>query len=159
MLGEFIEYEMLTGAFFLKKNGKISRRIFPTEEGYLIFYRNNRRLKLKANKVAMELINNKPIADKKTILHKNLDENDYRLQNMKIIARSTYNAIKEAHRNLSGALKLQPHPRDMFCYILSWKEDGKDRRLVVYDVVVAKRMYNKLQLKYAKILSRHCVFD
>lgn len=158
-LQQLIEYEMLTGAFYTKKNGEIARRIFPNEEGYLIFYRNNRRLKLKANKVAMELITGKPVPDKKTVLHKNLDENDYRLQNLKIIPKSTYNLIREAHRNLSGSLKLQPHPRDMFCYILSWKQDGKDRKIVIYDIVVAKRTYNKLQLKYAKILSKYCIFD
>lgn len=158
-LTDLIEYEMLTGSFFIKKNAKRIREIFPNEDGYLIFYRNNQRLKLKASKVAMELITGKPIDDKKTVLHKNLDETDYRLQNLKVIVKSTYNLIKEAHRNLSGSLKLQPHPKDMFCYVLSWKQDGKDRKIVIYDIVVAKRTYTKLQLKYAKILSKYCVFD
>jgi hypothetical protein len=47
----------------------------------------------------------------------------------------------------------------MFSYVLIWKENGKDKILVVQDIVVAKRMLNKLQLKYAKILNRYCVFD
>ena len=46
-----------------------------------------------------------------------------------------------------------------FTYVLIWKENSKDRILVVQDIVVAKRMLNKLQLKYAKILNRHCIFD
>jgi hypothetical protein len=93
------------------------------------------------------------------ILHKNLDESDYRYCNLKLISKKTYNSIKEAHRNLSGYLRLQPHPKDMFSYVLIWKENGKDKILVVQDIVVAKRMHNKLQLKYAKILSRYCIFD
>jgi hypothetical protein len=95
----------------------------------------------------------------KVVLHKNLNENDYRYCNLKLISKKTQNSIKEAYRNLNGYLKLQPHPKDMFSYVLIWKENGKDKILVVQDIVVAKRMLNKLQLKYAKILNRYCVFD
>lgn len=159
IISDIIEYELFSGSFFLKKDSKIVRKIFPNEDGYLVFYRKGKRIKLKANKVAMELISGISIPDNKTVLHKNLDENDYRLVNLKLISKRTYLAVKEAQRNLSGALKLQPHPRDMFCYILCWKDQGKERKSVIYDVVVAKKMYNKLQLKYAKILSKYCVFD
>ena len=158
-LSEMLHYEILTGKFFIKKNGDLVREIFPNEEGYLMFYRQGRRLKLKANKVAIELTSAEKVAEDRAVLHKNLDENDYRLQNLRVISRTAYLAVKEAQRNLSGALKLTPHPEDMFCYILNWKENSKDRRKVVKDVVVAKRTYNKLQLKYAKILSKYCVFD
>lgn len=154
-----LHYEILTGRFFIKKNADLVREIFPTEEGYLMFYRQGKRIKLKANKVAIEIVTGDKVPDEKSVLHKNLDENDYRLQNLKVIPRLAYLAVKEAQRNLSGALKLLPHPDDMFCYILNWKESGKDRRKVIKDVVIAKRTYNKLQLKYAKILSKYCVFD
>lgn len=158
-LSDMLHYEILTGRFFIKKNADLVREIFPTEEGYLMFYRQGKRIKLKANKVAIEIVTGDKVPDEKSVLHKNLDENDYRLQNLKVIPRLAYLAVKEAQRNLSGALKLLPHPDDMFCYILNWKESGKDRRKVIKDVVVAKRTYNKLQLKYAKILSKYCVFD
>lgn len=158
-LNDMLHYEILTGRFFIKKNADLVREIFPTEEGYLMFYRQGKRIKLKANKVAIEIVTGDKVPDEKSVLHKNLDENDYRLQNLKVIPRLAYLAVKEAQRNLSGALKLLPHPDDMFCYILNWKESGKDRRKVIKDVVVAKRTYNKLQLKYAKILSKYCVFD
>lgn len=158
-LSEMLHYDILTGRFFVKKNAEVVREIFPTEEGYLMFYRQGKRIKLKANKVAIELVTGDKVPENKSVLHKNLDENDYRLQNLKIISREAYLSVKEAQRNLSAALKLLPHPEDMFCYILQWKEQGKDRRKVIKDVVVAKRTYNKLQLKYAKILSKYCVFD
>ena len=158
-INDLVQYDMILGIFYLKKNSKIIRRIFPTEEGYLIFFRNYSRIKLKANKVAMQIVTGESIPKSKAILHKNLDETDFRYCNLKLISKKTYNTIKESHRNLSGYLKLQPHPKDMFSYVLIWKENGKDKILVVQDIVVAKRMYNKLQLKYAKILSKYCVFD
>lgn len=158
-LDDILEYGIFDGSFYIKKDSKVVRKIFPNEDGYLVFYRNGKRIKLKANKVAMQLVSGKSISENKVVLHKNLDENDYRLQNLKIISKSAYLLVKEAQRNLSGALKLQPHPTDMFCYILFWKDSGKDRKSVIYDIVVAKRTYNKLQLKYAKILSKYCVFD
>ena len=156
---EILHYDLSVGAFYIKKNNKIVRRIFPTEEGYLIFYKNGKRLKLKANRVALQIISDINISDKQTVLHKNLDDSDYRLQNLKIVSRVVHNNIKEAHRNLTSALKLQPHASDVFSYVLSWKENGKDRIQVIHDIVIAKRLYNRLQLKYAKILSKYCVFD
>ena len=107
---ELIDYDLLDGSFYILKNNTRYRKIFPNEDGYLVFYRTGKR-------------------------------------------------IKEAHKNLSGYLKIKPHPKDMFSYLLIWKENAKNRTLVVQDVVMVKRAYNKLQLKYAKILSKYCVFD
>ena len=156
---ELIDYDILTGDFFILKNNSRYRKIFPNEDGYLVFYKNARRIKLKANKVAIELVQNIIVQKDKVVLHKNLDETDYRYCNLRLISKKIYNSIKEAHRNLSGYLKLQPHQKDMFSYVLIWKENSKDKIIVVQDIVVAKRMYNRLQLKYAKILSKYCIFD
>jgi len=174
---DLIDYDILTGAFYILKNNTRYRRIFPSEDGYLIFYRNKRRIKLKANKAAIDFVNesnqgnqsnqyntSSNISDNsdiitKVVLHKNLNEDDYRYCNLRLISKKVYNIIKEAHRNLSGALKLQPHSKDVFSYVLTWKENSKDKVLVVQDVVIAKRLYNKLQLKYAKILNKFCIFD
>jgi hypothetical protein len=158
-LKELIDYDIIEGSFFILKNNKRYRKIFPNEEGYLVFYKDTVRIKLKANKIAIELVQNIIVQKDKVVLHKNLNENDYRYCNLKLITKKIYNTIKEANRNLSGYLKLQPHHKDMFSYVLIWKENGKDKILVVQDIVVAKRMLNKLQLKYAKILNRYCVFD
>lgn len=158
-LKAIIDYDMLQGSFYILKNNSRYRRIFPNEDGYIIFYKNSKRLKFKANKLAIELVQNIIVQKDKVVLHKNLNENDYRYMNLRLISKKIYNTIKEAHRNLSGILKLQPHNKDVFSYVLSWKENSKDKILVVQDIVVAKRLYNKLQLKYAKILNKYCVFD
>jgi hypothetical protein len=159
LLKELIDYDIIEGSFFILKNNTRYRKIFPNEEGYLVFYKNARRIKLKANKIAIELVQNIVVQKDKVVLHKNLNETDYRYCNLKLISKKTHNIIKEAYRNLNGYLKLQPHPKDMFSYVLIWKENGKDKILVVQDIVVAKRMHNRLQLRYAKILSKYCVFD
>lgn len=156
---ELIDYDIFEGSFFILKNNTRYRKIFPNEEGYLVFYKSGRRIKLKANKVAIELVQNIIVQKDKSVLHKNLDENDYRYSNLKLISKKAHNTIKEAYRNLNGCLKLQPHSKDMFSYVLMWKENGKDKVVVVQDIVVAKRMFTKLQLKYAKILNRYCMFD
>ncbi len=158
-INSFIHYDMILGEFYTMKDNKIIRRIFPDEEGYLIFYRNGSRLKLRANKVAMELITSEKLPKGKVILHKNLDKTDYRLQNLAVVSKVVFNKIKEASRNLLGALKMTPHSTDVFSYVLSWKESNKDRKLVINDVVIAKKVFNKLQLKYSKILSKYCLFD
>jgi hypothetical protein len=158
-LKETIDYDIIEGSFFILKNNCRYRRIFPNEDGYIIFYKNSKRLKFKANKLAIELVQNIIVQKDKVVLHKNLDETDYRYINLKLIPKKIYNIIKEAHRNLSGALKLNPHAKDVFSYLLTWKENSKDKILVVQDVVIAKRLYTKLQLKYAKILNKYCVFD
>lgn len=156
---DLVDYDILEGSFFILKNNSRYRKIFPNEDGYLVFYKNARRIKLKANRVAIELVQDIVVQKDKAVLHKNLNDADFRYCNLRLISKKIFNSIKESHRNLSGYLKLQPHPKDMFSYVLIWKENGKDKIIVVQDVVVAKRMYNKLQLKYAKILSKYCVFD
>jgi len=159
MLKELINYDPMQGAFFLLKDTKPYRQIFPDDEGYLIFYKKGKKYKIKANKLAVELGNNLRVPKEKVVLHKNLDTSDYRLQNLSLITRKAFNSVKEAQRNLSSYLKLVPHNQDVFSYVLNWREEGKDRVLVVQDIVIARRMFNKLQLKYAKILSKYCVFD
>lgn len=157
-----IEYDLLTGSFFLLKTtsgGTTKRQIFPNDDGYLLFYRESTKYKLKANRLALELGTGKQIDAHKLVLHKNLDVNDYRLQNLCAVTRTVYKKVKEAHRNLNGALRLVPHPQDAFCYVVQWKEDNKQMQQVVQDVVVAKRLFTKLQLRFAKLLSKYCVFD
>ncbi len=159
MLKELLLYCALEGEFYILKDDKPYRRLFPDADGYLIFYKKGKKYKLKANRVAIELGNNLIVPKDKVVLHRNLDYNDYRLQNLRLITRKAFNSVKEAQRNLGGALRIVPHYQDMFSYTLCWREEGKDRVLVVQDIVVVRRLYNKLQLKYAKILSKHCVFD
>lgn len=159
---DFLLYDLHEGLFYIVKSkdkpeGK--RQIFPDEEGYLTFFRQGKKYKLKANKAAVEIGNNLEIQDDQVVLHKNLDYEDFSLKNLQLVSRDTLKQVKEAHRNLSGALLMKPHASNAFCYVLQWKEEGRVKTMLCEDVVVAKREYLKLKLKYAKLLSKYCVFD
>ena len=155
---ELVSYSF-DGVFVLKKEGKSKRQLIPDEDGYLKFYQNGKKYKLKANRVAMLLVTGKDILPNEVVFHKNLNSSDYRLQNLTIIDRSTHIRIKEAHRNLAGNLRIQSHTTDAHSYVLCWSEGGSEKKKVVQDIIVARRLFVKLQLKYAKILNAYCVFD
>lgn len=159
---DFLLYDMHEGLFYIVKSKdkpESKRQVFPDEEGYLTFFRQGKKYKLKANKAAVELGNNLEVPDDKVVLHKNLDYDDFRLVNLQLVSRDVLKQVKEAHRNLSGALLMKPHASNAFCYVLQWKEEGRLRTMLCEDIVVAKREYLKLKLKYAKLLSKYCVFD
>ena len=46
-LKELIDYDIIEGSFFILKNNARYRKIFPNEEGYLVFYKDTVRIKLK----------------------------------------------------------------------------------------------------------------
>lgn len=158
-LKELIEFVSQKGTFFLLKNNQRHRQLFPDEDGYIIFFRNNKKYKLKASKIAYELGNNSIVSKENVVLHRNLDFEDYRLINLRLISKKQFALVKEAHKNLNGALKLLPHHQDVFSYVLHWRENGKDKTQVIQDIVPARKRFVKLQLKYAKILSTYCLFD
>lgn len=158
-LKEILLYNPDEGSFYIIRDSIPYRRVFPNEDGYIIFFRNSIRYKLRASRIAAELGWGTSLTKDKIVLHLNLDERDYRLKNLRIIPRKFRREIKEAQRNLNGVLRLEPHRTNAYSYVLYWKEGNKERSAVIEDVVTAKRLLAKLQLKFSKILSKHCLFD
>jgi len=155
----FVQYDPENGYFFVvHANGSI-RRIFPDEEGYVMFHKKSTRYKIRASRVAYELGNATEVPEGKVVLHRNLDTNDYRLRNLAVVPKEVHKKIKEAHMNLSGFLRIQPHQSDAFCYVVHYREDSRNKFFVLQDIVVAKQTFLRLQLKYAKLLNKYCVFD
>lgn len=141
------------------RNSEPFRRISPDEDGYLIFHKSNKRYRLKASKVAYELGTATELAKGLYILHRNLDPNDYRLRNLLPLPKAIIKQVKEAQMNLEGSLKIHPHGNDLFCYKLLYREGGKEKSCVMQDIVLAKQKFVALQLKYAKLLNKYCLFD
>lgn len=152
------EYNPLTGELRSRRTGK---PMYIDDLGYVVLYDSNTKakLKIKADKLAWQVGNAKLLRKDNRILHRNLEPSDIRLQNLMAVPRSIFNQISEAHRNLTGALRLAPHKLDQYSYMLSYKDKGVDYHTVIQDIVVARQRYMKLQLKYAKILSKYCIFD
>lgn len=157
-LKELVQYLPNTGEIFLKKS---QRLLTPDEYGFIVVYdgQNKRRTKIRADRIAWELGNDKTLPEGYKILHKNLNEMDNRLYNLCILSRVVYKNVQEAIRNLEGHLKLLPHPDDQYSYVLHYQEHGVDKKEVKHDIVAAKQRYMTIQLACAKLLNKYCIFD
>ena len=115
--------------------------------------------KIKLNKLILFISSGRILQDGEKILHRNMQEDDFRVQNLEVVDEDVYNLIREAYKNISYGIQVSMHRTDKLAYNLQWYEDGVKRNRVVYDSSVANRMQVKLKLKYSKILTKYCVFD
>lgn len=116
-------------------------------------------VKYKLDKLAYYLWTGTFPSENSKILHKNLDETDNRAINLLEVPRTVYNKIKEAEKNLDYGIRIANHPTDQLSHVLYWYENGAEKMKVVEDIVVAKRLKTKLQLKYSKFLTKYCIFE
>lgn len=158
MLEELLTYDPVHGKLYIKKS---NRPVSPDEQNSVVVYdaTSRKRYRIKFSRVCWELGNAKTLPSSHRILHKNLDENDFRLSNLVALPRNTYNKVQEAIRNLNGHLKIQPHPHDQYSYIISYQLNNINMKEIKHDIVSARQLYTKLQLKFAKILNKYCIFD
>ena len=146
-----ISYDPVTGFFF--QDGK---RIF-VNEGFVHFKNKGKRVKLKAIRLAWMIFNKSRIPEGYTILAKDFDINNIKINNILILRCDIARKIKEAHRNIYKYLKLRAHPTDKYKYVLMWRENGKIIREVHHGPESAKQRLKKLQLKYAKLITKYMV--
>ncbi|ASJ79272.1 HNH endonuclease [Curvibacter phage P26059A] len=171
---KFLQYNPLTGEFSVITSGNptnctnlvgnplsavTSRKILPDEDNKIQTTIQGTRLSIKADRLAWFISTGKQPARFQVVFHKNLDWNDNRLNNLVLLQKNEYMQLQEAMKNISGALKLVPHPNDMFSYMLFYKHNGRMLREIVQDISIARRKFNKLQLKYVKIISKYTVSD
>lgn len=157
-LRELLDYDPRSGIIKSKK----SQRVLRADEDGLVIIRDpvdKKSYKLKLDKIAYTLAFGVQPKEDKRILHKNLDQQDNRLKNLSMVSRAVFLQIKEAHKNLTGGIRLIAHPTDQFSYVLSWFEQGIEKFKIVQDLVPARELQLKLQLRYSKILTKYCVFD
>jgi hypothetical protein len=155
----FLSYSPLTGEFSVTSSSGEPRRIVPDEDNKIQTTIQGTRLSIKADRLAWFISTGKQPARFQVVFHKNLDWSDNRLHNLVLLQKKEYMQLQEAMKNISGALKLVPHPNDMFSYLLYYKHNGRMYREVVQDIAVARRKFNKLQLKYVKVISKYTVSD
>ena len=154
-----IKYDPLSGVLTNLKTNKV---MIPDDDGFVFFSQVNPykiNIKIKANKLCCLLGYGKEVQKDQRVLHKNLNEKDLRLRNLIVVTPQELIKINEARTNLEGRLRLVPHPEDQLSYFLHWREQGRDKRQLILDIVVARKRLLKLQLKFAKILNKYCLFD
>ncbi len=157
-LKEILKYDPVTGKVCTLKG----RALTADQDGLVtVFDRDAKKpsTKYKLERVAYFLAHDFFPREDQKVLHKNLDTADNRAKNLLLVSRSVFRQIKEAERNLEGAIKIIAHPVDMFSYILLWFDKGVERSRIFGDIGVARRYQVKLQLKYSKILTKYCLFD
>lgn len=158
-LNELLDYNPETGKVVIKKSG---RTLSADTDGLVVIFDSKscpKVRKYKLERVAYFLAFSVAPSEDQKVLHKNLDTQDNRAKNLLLVSRSVFRQIKEAERNLEGAIKIIAHPVDMFSYILLWFDKGVERSRIFGDIGVARRYQVKLQLKYSKILTKYCMFD
>lgn len=158
-LKDLLGYDSTSGKVFLKKSQRILQ---ADQDGIVVIFdklATPKIRKYKLERIAYYLAFGVFPREDQRVLHKNLEVEDNRMQNLALVSRSVFRQIKEAHRNLTGGIHLVPHATDQFSYILKWYEGGIEKSKIIQDIVIARRQQLKLQLKYSKILTKFCLFD
>lgn len=158
ILNRLVLYDSHNGALYTRSKNRL---LTADEFGMVTIYDNltKKKFKMKYAVVCWMLAHQKVLPKDHKVLHKNLDEFDFRLRFLKAVHRDLYNRIQEAVRNLDGGLKVIQHPEDQYSYILKYQLDGVERREVIYDITAAKKREMRLRLKFAKIITANCLFE
>ncbi len=150
-----LSYNKDTGELFLTTPKGI-KQIIPNLN-FVQFTINNKRYKFKYTNLIWYLVHGvKPSVTEK-IFHKDLDENNYKLNNLVKISTKLYFQLKEALDNLHYNLKLYPHPKDSYSYILEYKQKGRLRKEIISDIGIARKKMLKLQLRIVKFTSAYVI--
>ena len=156
-LKELMEYNPLAGSITLMGSGRL---LLPAEGGYcLVGMQDGKKKKYKFSKLCYSLFHNIDMLKTCKVIHKDLDPWNFRANNLVLLSTLQYKELKEALKNLQGGIRLQVHPTDVYSYKLFWYQSGVEKVKVVQDVVVAKRLEQRLLLKSSKILTKYCSVD
>jgi hypothetical protein len=156
-ISEHLEYIPSTGDIFVLKDKVRYRKLLPNEEHMVITNVNSIRLKIKYDRLVWCLVHNYYPTSTEVVFHKDLDIYNNRLNNLILITKKEYFVIQESLKNLSGNLKITPHSRDAFSYVLEYKYKGRIKREVISDITIARKKFTKLQLKFIKVLGKYTI--
>ena len=157
-LNQLLQYDHLSGKLFSKEH---NRELHTDPEGFLTIWDSQakKKTKFKTDRLCWTLGNNKKVSKNIKVMHLNLNVKDNRLCNLGVVPSDVYNKIMEASKNLSGTLKIQPHPTDKYNFLVIYFRDKVLKKEIICDITNARQRLIVLQLQYAKVLTRFCVFD
>jgi HNH endonuclease len=160
-IAKYIKYNPLTGALYCcsRASSEYDRVIVPNELNIIATTVRGASLRIKADRLIWFITTGKQLNRNWTVFHKNLDELDNSLTNLQLISKKEHLALVEAMKNLSGDLKLVPHPTDMFSFVLSYKHRGRPTKEILHDLSIARRKFNKIQLRCIKLVSKYTISD
>lgn len=156
-ISEHLEYIPSTGDIFVLKDKVRHRKLLPNEDHIVITNVNSIRLKIKYDRLVWCLVHKHQPTSLEVVFHKDLDIYNNKLNNLILITKKEYFVIQESLKNLSGNLKITPHLKDAFSYVLEYKHRGRVKREVISDISIARKKFTKLQLKFIKILGKYTI--
>lgn len=152
---ENFSYDRDTGRIYKFKDG--DKRLVIHNDDFVVLCVGDKRLKIKYDRLAYALAFSHVPDKDEVVFHKDLDEDNCKINNLALLTREQHRDIIEAIKNLSGDLYLAPHPRDVFSYVLHYKQGGRMKKEVVGDVVIARRKLLQKQLYFSKLIGRYVV--
>jgi hypothetical protein len=104
------------------------------------------------------LWNKKLVPEGKTVLCKDLNEDNLKISNLILVDSSDYKKIVIALKNLRGACSFRQHPSDKHAYIVYWIEPPHiTREEVHYDIGMVQSRMKELKIIFSKFISKYTV--
>ena len=157
-INELLVYDSSTGDITMRETG---RKVSIDADGFVTIWDNvsKKKTKFKMDRLCWTIGNNKKLRKNQKVLHLNLNLKDNRLTNLKLVPSAVFNKIQEAAKNLSGALRIQPHPTDRYDIHVLHISNKTQKKELFSDVSIAQQRFIQLQLNNAKILTKYCIFN
>lgn len=158
---ELMHYDKEQGVITQKQLGKkMHRKVLPDpDNGAIVLYdpSTGLRQKMLYRSLAYVLGSGKPIPEGKKVLCHDLDDENIKFRNLKLVDKAAYRDVQIAIRNLEGEMKIVQHPRDKHAYLLIWKEHRRTRNSVHYDKGSADDAFREKELEMVKFINQHIV--
>ena len=154
-LGELFSYDPISAII---QNRKTRRKMLPDENGLVRAYDNDNKVEKKFlyRTLAWVLGSKQNVPEGFVVLAMDLDNNNIKFNNLKLIPKKDEVKIKLALRNLDGGLRIAPHKKDAHAYVLFWTERaGVQRQAVYYDIAAAEKAWRAKQLEYVKLINQY----
>jgi hypothetical protein len=148
------KYDKEQGLIHRQEN---NRRILPNPEtGKVYLYDTESKLRknLLYHNLAFVLGSGKVIPSDKKVLCLDLDNENIKFHNLKLVDRKVYTKIQVALRNLAGGLNVKQHTQDKHAYVVSWLGKSHHRN-TFYDISSANSFAQKKILEMVKFVNQH----
>lgn len=151
------EYDYHDSCVYVLKDNKRYRKVKPDDNMISNVMINGEKIRMKYSSLVWLVVHKVRPTKDQVIFHKDLDETNCTIENLVLISKKEKSKISEAMKNITGSLRLIPHPTDVFSYVLEYRENGRLKREVIADIVPAKKKLMQLRIKIIKFLNKYVV--
>lgn len=155
-----IAYDYANGYFYrLKAGAEIDKRLVSDYLGYITYlcHTTRRKVKKKAEILAYEIMQGKPLSKYKKLYFKDLNPDNLKYWNIGCVSQKQYNTIKDAVYNINGGIKIVSHPTDAYVYFVYYKTKNRIKKKICHDIVSALKVKRIILITSNKVLSKYIV--